>query len=64
MPGESNPADAGTKYMAAPLLERHIAAMGAAFEEGRAASAPDLKSMEEEPTSGRRVAPNPDTPGA
>ena len=57
VPGEENPWDAGTKHMAAPLLERHVAAMGAKFEEGLAASAPDLKSMEEEQTAGRHPAP-------
>ena len=48
VPGEANPADAGTKYMAAPLLEKHVAAMGAKFQAGRAESAPDLKSIEVE----------------
>ena len=47
VPGEQNPADAGTKHMAAPLLEKHVAAMGATFESGRAASAPGLNAMEE-----------------
>ena len=48
VPGEANPADAGTKYMAAPLLNKHVAAMGAKFQTGRAESAPDLKSVDVE----------------
>ena len=55
VPGEANPADAGTKYMAAPLLDKHVAAMGAKFQTGRAASAPDLKSIEVEEESERTV---------
>ena len=55
VPGEANPADAGTKYMAGPLLEKHVAAMGAKFQAGRAESAPDLQSVENEGGPDRMV---------
>ena len=55
VPGEANPVDAGTKYMAGPLLDRHVAAMGAKFQSGRAESAPGFKSLEVEETPERIV---------
>ena len=40
--GTENPADALTKFLSGPELQKHVSAMGLEFEEGRAASAPRL----------------------
>ena len=41
-PGTANPADILTKAVARDLIERHVAAMGLAWETGRAGTAPHL----------------------
>ena len=42
IPGQVNPGDALTKYLSGPDLRGHLERMGLSFEEGRAASAPQL----------------------
>ena len=42
VPGVENPGDALTKYLLGPDLRAHVQRMHLAFEEGRAASAPEL----------------------
>ena len=41
-PGTANPADILTKGVAKELIDRHVVAMGLAWEAGRADSAPQL----------------------
>ena len=40
--GQDNLADALTKYLEAPVMSKHLMAMGLAFEKGRPESAPVL----------------------
>ena len=43
--GFQNPADALTKYMASPLINRHTETLGMEFRGGRAEAAPELNSI-------------------
>ena len=44
--GSRNPADALTKFMAAPLMSQHMKTVGLEFRGGRAETAPELNSAE------------------
>ena len=46
MQGTQNPSDALTKYLSSERLEKHIKAMNATFEDGRAQSAPIVGALE------------------
>ena len=44
--GTENPSDLLTKHLPSETLEKHMAAMNATFETGRAATAPEVSSLE------------------